>query len=460
MKQLFELRPLMWQPSPTRRQLPVYLRIVLGLLFLIIIGTGMLMLPVMSATRPLPFMDALFTATSALTVTGLTVVTTSTQFTLLGQIAILSLIQVGGVGYMFAATLALRLFRRRISLLDRMALSSSLGLDRPTAILRVLRRTFFGILLIEGGGALLFYLHWTLNDIVPANNALFYALFHAVSAFCNAGFDLFDGLALYPDGIPGDAGTLLIMGLIIFLGGLGIPVLTDLFTRQPHKLSTNTRVTLAVALALVIIGWIGLYIAETQTGGVLHNAPRQQQLVHTWFQSISIRTAGFPGLRDFDQLTPPTQLLTMALMFIGCAPASMGGGITTGTFVVLLLAVSSYARGQTTAHVGKQAIAANTVRRAGAVLTISIGVVVIATWLLLLTHNFTLDRALFEVISAFATCGLSLGVTPELNMFGRLVIMVMMFWGRLGALTIVIALAQRRAPTNLVQYPETTILIG
>ncbi len=441
--------------------LPVYARLVLGLAFLIVLGTGLLMLPGVSAERPLPFMDALFTATSALTVTGLTVVTTSTQFTLAGQWLLLFLIQIGGVGYMVVAALTLRFIGRRVSLLDRLALSSSLGLDRPTAIFRVLRRTLIGILLIEGIGALLLLAHWQLNGIIPAENALLYALFHAVSAFCNAGFDLFAGQSAFPEGLPADNVTLFIMGLLIISGAVGIPVLTDLFGWPSwRKLTPNSRVTLLVAAGLILLGWVGLYLPETRSGGVLANAPWDQQLVHTWFQSVSARTAGFPGLKDFNQLAPPTQLLLMALMFIGSAPASMGGGITTGTFAVLILAVASYARGLPAARVGRYAIAAKSVRRAGAVLTISIGVVILATWLLLLTHDFPLNTALFEVISAFATCGLSLGITPELNSFGRIVIMLMMFWGRLGALTIVIALTQQNDPARLVEYPETTILIG
>lgn len=440
---------------------PVYLRLLLGLATLILIGAGLLMLPGVSVERPLPFMDALFTATSALTVTGLTVVTTSTQFTPAGKWLILLLIQIGGVGYMAVVAVILRFIGRRISLIDRLALSSSLGLDRPTNILRILRRTLIGVLLIEGAGAVLLLLHWHVSGTVPPENALLYALFHAVSAFCNAGFDLFAGLPAYPGGIPADSITLLILGLLIVVGGLGIPVLTDLFSWSTrHRLTPNTRVTLGVAAALILIGWLGLYLVETSSRGVLRDAPLEQQFVHTWFQSVSARTAGFPGFRDFTRITPPAQLLLIALMFIGCAPASMGGGITTGTFAVLILALASYARGLPTAHVGHFAIATNTVRRAAAVLTIGLGVVILATWLLLMTHNFSLHAALFEVISAFATCGLSLGVTEELNTFGRIIIMLMMFWGRLGALTIVVALTRHDDRTRLVTYPETTILIG
>lgn len=444
-----------------REPLSVYIRLVTGLAVLILVGSGLLMLPGVSVERPLPFMDALFTATSALTVTGLTVVTTSTQFTPAGKWLILLLIQIGGVGYMAVVSILLRFIGRRISLVNRLALSSSLGLDRPTDILRVLRRTLLGVFIIEAIGALLLLVHWQRSGTVPPENGLLFAVFHGISAFCNAGFDLFAGQSAYPGGIPADSITLIIMGLLIITGGMGIPVLTDLFSwRAQRKLVPNTRVTVGIAAILIALGWLGLYLVETRSGGVLYAAPLEQKLVHTWFQSVSARTAGFPGFRDFTQITPPAQLLLIALMFIGCAPASMGGGITTGTFAVLVLALVSFGRGLPTAHVGRYAIAANTVRRAAAVLTVAIGVVLLATFLLLMTHEFTMNEALFEVVSAFATCGLSLGVTTELNTFGRILIMLMMFWGRLGALTIIIVLTRQNEPAGLVQYPETTILIG
>jgi trk system potassium uptake protein len=444
-----------------RRPLPVAIRLVLGLVILISVGTGMLLLPGMT-TRPISFMDALFTATSASAVTGLTVLTTSTDFTRLGHVVLLLLIQLGGVGYMVLVVLMLRVLGRRISLLDRLAVSSSLGLDKPAAIVNLLQRIVIGVLLMEGMGALLLYFHWRLSGIVPADEAAFYAVFHAVSAFCNAGFDLFAGLPQYPNGIPGDHITLLILGTMIVLGGLGIPVFLDLsHWRQRRRLSVHTVVTLRVVLFLTLLGWMGLFLAETKSGGLLAEERLSEQLVHTWFQSVSARTAGFPGLRDFDQLTSESRLLMMVLMFIGCAPASMGGGITTGTFAVLWLALISAVRGLPTVQFKQRTIATGSVRRAAAVLLISLSLVFGASWLILYTHSHLgFSEVLFEVVSALATCGLSLAVTGQLNVIGQIIIVLMMFWGRLGALTIVVALLQRRPGEQLVQYPEGTLLIG
>ena len=249
--------------------------------------------------------------------------------------------------------------------------------------------------------------------------------------------------------------------MIIFLGGLGIPVLSDLVTRRKtRRLSLHSRLTLWTVFFLIIVGWVGLLIPETRPGGVLADDTLDQQLVRSWFQSVSTRTAGFPGFEDFDRLVPESQLLVIGLMFIGSAPASMGGGITTGAFIVLILALWTYAKGHPHVQVAGRTIAAGTVRRAAVILTISIGTVVIASWLILVTHDLSMNTILFEVVSAFATVGLSLGITTDLNLFGRIIIIIMMFWGRLGAVTLIIAIAQGTSqPDRLVQYPEEPVLI-
>ena len=445
---------------PNKRRIEVATRIVLGLAGMVVVGTLLLMLPGMGVNGRLTFMQAFFTATSALTVTGLSTIAAGRDLTFAGQIVLLLLIQFGGVGYMFAAAAALRIIRRRVSLMDRLALSSSLGLDTPEAIMKVLKRSLIGILVIEGSGAFLLFWKWWLSGTVDLDHVFFYAIFHAVSAFCNAGFDLFNGLPQYPDGVPSDNFTLIVLGLLIGLGALGIPVLSELFTwRWRRRFSLHTRLTLAVVAFLIVFGWVGLWLPEA-THGVLVDVPLGSQLVRTWFQSVSARTAGFAGLPHFDQLQPESRLMLIILMFIGSAPASMGGGLTTGTFAVLLLALWGYARGTDHTEIGGRRIAVGTVRRAGAVLTVGLFVVLTATWLILLVQDFTLDQVLFEVVSGFATCGLSLGITGQLNVFSQFIIAFVMFWGRLGALTIVSAIGQQNKRTQLVQYPEESVLIG
>jgi len=443
--------------SPARpRPMPAALRLVIGLAVLVAAGTSILMLPWMGTERPLTWNEALFTAVSALSVTGLSIITPVHDLSLAGQIVLLLLIQIGGVGFMVVAVIVFQLLGRRITLTDRLALTDSMGLLVPGAIVQLVRRVLLTVLLLEAIGAALLWIHW--RDMLGPERALLYAIFHAVSAFCNAGFDLFTGLPDYPYGIPNDSITLAILGSLIFLGGLGIPVLAELLTFWRIRFSLHTRITLTVVIILVSIGAGGLFLTEQQSGHLLEREPLDRQIALALFQSISTRTAGFSALQPLDELSPAGRLLTIVLMFIGCAPASMGGGITTGTFAVLMLAVGAYARGLASPQIGGRTLAPQTVRKAAAILTVSLLVVLTATWLILATHEATLDDALFEVVSAFATCGLSLTLTGELNLFGQLVICVMMFWGRLGALTLVVALANQRP--QLVAYPEEQVLIG
>lgn len=441
------------------RRIPTPIRLAFGLALMVCIATLLLMLPWVGAERPLRLNEAFFTATSALTVTGLSVITPGSDLSLFGQLLLLALIQIGGVGYMVLAVIVFRLLGRNISFADRLALRDSFGLLDLNAIVRLTGRVLIAVFTLEFLGALLLWLHW--RPFLGNERAILYAVFHAVSAFCNAGFDLFAGTPGFV-GIPNDNFSLLVLAVLIVIGGLGIPVVADIgiwLFRKRHHLSLHSRLTLLTTVFLVVLGAGGLFIAETHSGATLADLPLGRTLALSTFQSISARTAGFSAIDNFYDLTASSQLLKILLMFIGTAPASMGGGITTGAFVVLLLALWAFARGRETPHIFGRSLGLATVRRASAVLTISLMVVVSVTWILLMTHpGAPLDRVFFEVISAFATCGLSLGYTSNLSVFGQVTIALVMFWGRLGALTIIIALA-RLAPPRLVAYPEEQILI-
>jgi trk system potassium uptake protein TrkH len=440
-------------------QFPIALQLVVGLILLIAVGTALLLLPGAS-THKLSFMEAFFTATSASAVTGLSLFPISTDLTIWGQLILLLLVQIGGVSLIVVVALVFRLIGRQVTLGERLAVTSSLGLDRPEEIASIMARAIGLMLLIEGVGAFLLFLHWRISGIVPAGKAFYYAIFHAVTSYCNAGFDLFYGLPQYPNGLPTDPLTLIIIGVLIILGGLGIPIYMDLIYRRRRSFSLHTRVTFSIALVLILLGWAGLLISEYRQAGVLSNMPFGQRVLLAWFQSVSTRTAGFPGLPGFNELNFPSILMMVALMFIGTAPASTGGGITTGTFAVLWLAVISYARGLDKIRIGKHTLPAGLLMRALVVFVISLSLVILATWLLLLTNPFNLEQSLFEVVSAYSTTGLSLGITAGLNTIGRLVIIFTMFAGRLGAITIMIALLGREKKQKLVDYPEESILIG
>jgi trk system potassium uptake protein TrkH len=441
------------------RQFPIALQLVVGLVVLIAVGTALLLIPAASV-RKLSLMEAFFTSTSASAVTGLSLFPISTDLTTLGQLILLLLVQIGGVGLIVVVVLVFRLIGHQVTLGERLAVTSSLGLDHPEEIARTMVRAIGFMLIIEAIGAVLLFLHWRISGIVPPGKALYYAIFHAVTSYCNAGFDLFYGLPDYPNGIPTDPLSLIIMGALIILGGLGIPVYMDLIYHRRRPYSLHTRLTIAISLVLILLGWLGLLISEYHQTGVLSGMPFGQRAILAWFQSVSARTAGFPGLPGFSELNFPSVLMLTALMFIGTAPASTGGGITTGTFVVLWLAVISYARGLDKIRVGKHTLPGALLMRALVVFVISFSLVFLATWLILLTNPFSLDQTLFEVVSAYSTTGLSLGITASLNTFGRLIIIFTMFAGRLGAITIMISLLGRDKGKKLIDYPEESILIG
>jgi trk system potassium uptake protein TrkH len=335
-------------------------------------------------TAPLTFMDTLFTAASAVTVTGLTVVTTSTTFTPLGQFVIFLLIQFGGLGYVVLVVAALRLLGRRVPLAERLALASELGIGKTRSIFSVLQRTILFMLAIEALGAAVLFVYWGATGSAPEGRTLFYAVFHSVAAFCNAGFDLFYGLPGGPTGPPADIPTMLIIGAIAIVGGLGIPVYLDLlYRRHKPRWTLNSRVTLTAAAGLIVFGMAALLLSEYWLGGALAGESWAYRTTLAWFQSVMTRTAGFPGLAGFVELHPSSILALVGLMFIGSGPASMGGGITTGTFAVLVLGVTSTIRGGRRLNLAQRAIPRTTILRAATVLTVALLAVLTATWLLL-----------------------------------------------------------------------------
>jgi trk system potassium uptake protein TrkH len=444
----------------TPKRVPISFQLVTGLFLLIIIGTGLLLLPGMT-NEPISFFTALFTATSAATVTGLNLVTTATTFTLPGQIVILFLVQIGGVGLIVTIMFFFRILGRQIGLMDRLAVTSALRLDSPAKIISVVIRVVIGMLIFEMLGALALGIHWLAAGIVPESSIFFYSIFHSVVSFCNAGFDLFTGLPQYPNGIPLDSITLIIMGILIIAGGLGIPVYFDLLHQFGRRgFSLHTRITLITSLILIFVGWVGFLISEYRLGGVLTGLDFGPRVVQTWFQSVSARTAGFQGFTFFNDISQSSILLLIFLMFIGTGPASAGGGITTGTFSVIYLAFISYARGLDKIRAGRRTIPFKQLGRAGVIFSVSITLVAITTWLILLTNSFSVGDVLFEVVSAFSTTGLSLGITSSLNKFGQSILILVMFCGRLGAFTIMMALLDKEPRQNLVDYPEESVLLG
>ncbi len=433
------------------------LRLIFGLAGLVLVGTLLLWLPASGAHRPLTLDEALFTAVSGLATTGLTVITPGQDLSLFGQMVLLVLMQVGGIGFMVGAVVVFRLLGRRITLEERVALRDALGDVSTSALVRLTGRVVAGVLLIEGIGAVLLWLNW--QRFYGPGRAAYFAVFHAVSAFSNASFDLFSGSPDAPAGFPTNPFTLLTLTGLVIVGGLGMPVLADLVQMvRGGRLSLHSRLTLAVAAILLALGTLALFLGETRPGALFAQEPWPRRLLLAYFYSATSRTSGFV-LHPLADMAPANVLVLTALMFVGGAPVSTSGGITTSTLAVLLLAVWRYVQGHGRIVAGGRTIPAETVFKAVAIVVTALLVVIAVTWLLLLTQPATLSEALFEAVSAFSTSGFTLGLTPHLNLFGRLLIALTMFWGRLGALTVVVALA-RPTHSAAVQYPEEQILIG
>jgi trk system potassium uptake protein TrkH len=362
---------------------------------------------------------------------------------------------------MVMVVLALRLAGQHVSLVDRLALTSAIGLQDTRSVLRLVVRSFLFVLAVEAVGAVLLKVIWTAQGLVPPDQAWFYAIFHSVMAFCNAGFDLFTGQPQYAAGLPTNPATLLVMGVLIIIGGLGIPVLADLLGRRKNRrLRLHTRLVLWASLGLVLAGWAGLLVVEFWRGGLLSGEPLVARVTTAWFQSVSARTAGFSAFSQFADLGPASRLLLAGLMFVGTGPASMGGGITTGSFAVLVLAAVSYVGGRGAVYAGDRKIPADAVWRATFIVVAGMAVVAVASWLILASQALSVEAVVFEVISAFSTTGLSLGITPELNGLGRVVVMAVMFWGRLGSVTIVLALLGHRPRASSIDFPDEGVLVG
>jgi trk system potassium uptake protein len=446
-------------PVNLRRHVTPSVRLIAGLGVLLLIGTLLMNLPGIGVDGRLQFIEALFTAVSAITCTGLTVITPAVDLTILGQFFLLCLIQVGGVGYMTSAILVLQLAGQRISMLDRIALRDAFGLLRTGAIIDFAKQVIVIVLTVEIIGVALLWLHWR-NILPEASPTLWLTIFHVVSAFCNAGFDLFTGQSAFPEGIPTDNITLAIMGSLIFLGSIGFPVIANFISYHKSKrLTLHTRLTVAITVLILVTGTASLILSESLPGGLLINEAPLRRFSLALYQIISTRTAGFAAMGGFQAFSSASRLMIITLMFIGASPGSMGGGMKTGTLITLLLTTWAYTRSAQTVTIRKRTLPWGIIRRATAVLLISILVVALATWLILLTHPENLETVLFEVISAFATCGYTISLTARLSPFGLVILMFTMFWGKLGPITIAVALTGTLRK-HLVKYPEEQILIG
>jgi trk system potassium uptake protein TrkH len=428
-----------------------------GFAFLIGVGTLLLLMPFTTTRGGItPFTDALFTATSAVTVTGLVVVDTPTYWSFSGQLIIMVLIFTGGLGIMTSATFLLVLIGQRITLANRLLMRESLGVDQLGGLIRLTVRIVLVVAAIQIVGFLVLFVR--LFSEYPLATALWQSGFHAVSGFNNAGFVIFpDSQSL--SAFQQDYGLLIPMTVLIMLGTLSYSVLLDLFRyRRFTRYTLDTKLVVTVTVALWITGAFVLLIAEFGNAATFGPLSIWGKVTGALFQSISGRTAGFTTV-DFAEMEQHSSFFLTGLMFIGGASASTAGGIKVNTFAVLLAAVLSSIGGKTHVTAFGREIPQPQVYRALTVLVLGMAMVFAVAFLLTISEGFPFIQILFETVSAFATVGLSTGITSELSQLGRIIIILTMFFGRVGPLTLALVLAQREhvAP---YRFAEERVKIG
>ncbi len=431
--------------------------LVFGFAAVILIGTLLLMLPVSSTSGvSLKFIDALFTATSATCVTGLVVVDTGTYFTVFGQIVIILLIQVGGLGFMTMATLFALVLKRRISLRDRLILQEAMNQSSMEGIVRLIRKVLIYSLVIEAAAAAILSLRWAFD--MPLGRAIYFGIFHAVSMFNNAGFDIFGDYRSLTGYVHDPIVNIVVMFLIIS-GGIGFIVMSDLVEfRRTRRLSLHSKVVLSMTAALIVLGAVVIFVFEFTNSRTMGPLSFGGKVWAAFFQSVTPRTAGANTV-DIAGLRQASQFFIVILMFIGASPGSTGGGIKTTTFTLMIGAVISMLRGREDIVLFRYRLAQERVFKALTITLLALLLVVSVSMILSTTEDRAFLMILFETTSAFATVGLSMGLTPELSLFGKILICLTMFAGRLGLLTLAYAIGPKQGK-QLYKYPEGKMIIG
>lgn len=445
-----------------RKKLTYTQMIVLSFFIIILAGTAILCLPISSRTHEwTPFLDSMFTATSATCVTGLIVFDTYLHWSGFGQVVIICLIQIGGLGVMTCIALIALFLKKRISLGERRLLMQSAGSLQISGIVKLMRRILLGTVIIEGSGAVI--LSCVFIPKMGVAQGIWNAIFHSVSAFCNAGFDLMGKYGAFSSLANTEYAfnpivNLTIMALIV-IGGIGFIVWTDFAKNGFHlrRYETYSKIVLAVTASLLILGAVFFYIFENNHS--LAGLEPWQKILASAFHSVTPRTAGFNTVY-LDKLSNSGALLTTILMFIGGSPGSTAGGIKTTTFMVVILGAFASARGLGgRSTIFKRRLDEETVIRASAIITIYAVAVLTAVMVICAIEPFSLIQILFETVSAIGTVGLTMGITPQLTPVSHSILIFLMFAGRVGGLSLMLVLAEQRRSIP-IERPIVKILIG
>ncbi|MFC1566565.1 TrkH family potassium uptake protein [bacterium] len=430
---------------------PAYI-ILGGFGSIILLGFILLSLPVMRAgNTEYSIISALFTSISAVCVTGLTVVDIGQYYSIYGQIVILGLIQIGGLGYMTVATIIFLLVGKRLSIRDKLAAQSRIGQFSMHNLVSFILYIIKATIIIELLGALILSFAW--YDTL-GNQSFYYGLFHSVSAFCNAGFTLFpDNLASFGSNNI----VILCLAMLIISGGIGFIVIKDIFGSD-KKFTFHTKIVLKVTAILIIIPTILFFIFEYSNPDTIGSMSLLQKFVVSFFHSVTSRTAGF-NIVNMRLCDSANLFMIIMLMFIGASPAGTGGGVKTTTIAVLIASIKSLLKGNDDAVIGNKRIDHAVVQKTWIIIYFSLVLIALIVFLMLFFEKRIFLNVFFEVVSAFGTVGLSTGITSSLSVANKVLIMITMFVGRLGPLTIGTALYFRQGIVR-IRYPEDKILIG
>lgn len=432
--------------------------IAIGFAMIILIGAVLLMLPISNKTgEVISFINALFTATSATCVTGLVVFDTWSQFTLFGQVVILILIQVGGLGFMTVMVLFSFVINKRIGLKERTFLSESISSLQIAGIVRLIKRALIGTATFELIGAIVLATRFC--PVFGLRQGIWYGIFHSVSAFCNAGFDLMGAIKPFSSltHFTHDVIVNVTIMTLIIVGGIGFVVWNDIRDKK-LKFRTyhlHTKIMITATIVMIVSAAAMLLVSEWNASMAGMTIP--QRVLAALFQSVTPRTAGFNTI-DYSSMSSAGTLLTMALMFIGAGPGSTAGGIKITTFIVMLLATLAYSRGQEEINVFRRRLDPLQVRKAFCSAIFYFILALSGVMIMCLSQNLPLVKALFEALSAFGTVGLSLGITPELTVLSKVVIILLMYSGRIGSLTVILSASEKRS--SALKEPIEKIVVG
>lgn len=433
--------------------------LAVGFASVIFIGALLLMLPISSAKGNWTnFIDCLFTSTSATCVTGLISVDTGTYWSYFGKTVIISLIQIGGLGFMSLATLIFLLLGKKITLKERLVMQEAMNSFSMQGLVKMSKYILLFTFSIEGIGALILS-----TQFIPRfgiKKGIYYSIFHSISAFCNAGFDLmgnFTSLTNYSNNTV----IILTISALIITGGLGFFVWNEIYSRKKlKKFSLHTKLVLWATLILIVGGAILMFLFEMNNSNTIANKGVKEKILSSIFASVSPRTAGFNSISTSD-MSLSGRFLTTLLMFIGGSPGSTAGGIKTTTITLLIFTLLSVIKGREDTEIFNKRISKEVVYKGIVILMISFLLIAGVTMALCITETgFTLEEILYEAVSGFGTVGLTLGITTKLSNLGKIIIAMTMYFGRVGPLTIVLALTNRNGNKGGIKYPEGKILIG